>query len=115
MTEQNLLELARQGNVKAIATLLQCGLPSQGITVKAGIKKDCLMVLLESDEVPEEQPSIEFIRKNMMQLGVVSIQSVRVYGRRKGGKNPVWKYKLEVVLPTDSSLPSCFILRKAIL
>lgn len=63
MTEQNLLELARQGNAKAIATLLQRGLQSQGITVKAGIKKDCLMVFLESDEVPEIQTSVEFIKK----------------------------------------------------
>jgi hypothetical protein len=70
MTQQNLLELAKQGNSKASACLLRPKLNSQGIAVKADIKNDCLIVILESDEVPDEQASVEFIKKEVEKLEV---------------------------------------------
>ncbi len=88
MTQQNLLELAKQGNSKAIACLLRPKLKSQGIAVKADIKKDCLIVFLESDEVPDEQASVEFIKKEVEKLGVAFLHVVKVYARQQGEYHP---------------------------
>jgi hypothetical protein len=60
MTQQPLRELAKQGNVKALALLLQVGLQTQGLTVKAAIQKGSLLIFIESDEIPEEQTSVAF-------------------------------------------------------
>lgn len=49
----------------------------------------------------------------MMLLRVVSIQSVRVYGRKQGDDYPVWKYNFDIAVPTDLSLPVGFTMGKA--
>ncbi len=52
MTQQLLRELAKQGNVKALALLLQVGLQTQGLTVKAAIQKGSLgsIPILQEDK-----------------------------------------------------------------
>lgn len=114
MTQQNLLELARQGNVKAIATLLQRGLQSQAITVKVGTKKDCLMVFLESDAVHEEETLVEFIKKELEKLKVNFFHFVKIYTRWKGETHSVLIEEFEIAVNTEPSLPTGYILRKAI-
>ncbi len=49
MTQPNLLDLAKQGNPKAIAALLNCSLQAKGITAKANLKENgYLQFMLES-------------------------------------------------------------------
>ncbi len=52
MTQPNLLELAKQGDVNAIATLMNRKLQPKGIIAKAGMKNDCLQIVLSAAEVP---------------------------------------------------------------
>jgi hypothetical protein len=101
MTQQNLLELAKQGNSKAIACLLRPKLKSQGIAVKADIKNDCLIVFLESDEVPDEQASVEFIKKEVEKLEIAFLHVVKVYARQQGEYHPIWIKEFEIAAPAQ--------------
>lgn len=103
-TQPNLLELAKQGNAQAIATLMNRQLQPKGITVKAALKDGCLQIMLESAQVPNQQALVEFIRKGITSLGAESIKSVKIYGRKTGGEFPSWSQEIE--LGTQAALTS---------
>jgi hypothetical protein len=96
-TQPNLLELAKQGNAKAITSVMNYLLKDKGMTAKTGLKNGCLLVFLEADQVPDQQASVEVIHKTVVKLGVASIHSLKVYGRRKGEDFPAWTREFEVV------------------
>jgi len=106
MTQPNLLELAKQGNANAIATLINRQLQPKGISAKAEVKNGCLQIMLESAQVPKEQAMVAFVRKGMMGLGTSSIKKVRVYGRQIGEDFPAWtqEFLLGTKLPSPAPL-----------
>ncbi|HEY9664686.1 MAG TPA: hypothetical protein V6C65_40115, partial [Allocoleopsis sp.] len=57
------IELAKQGNPHAIATLINHQLQPKGITVKVTFHKGCLNIMLESLEIPDQSISVSFIKK----------------------------------------------------
>ncbi|MBD0390444.1 MAG: hypothetical protein ICV54_29095 [Nostoc sp. C3-bin3] len=94
-------ELAKQGNPKAIATLMNRLLQPNGITAKAALKSGCLQVILESAQVPS--PSwVTVLRRGLLSLGVTSIKQVKVYGRQVGKEIPAWSQEFKLVPPTNS-------------
>jgi hypothetical protein len=76
MTQPNLLELAKQGNARAIATLMNRQLQAKRITAKASLKEGCLKVMLESQQVPPQEASVTFVRYGLTNLKPASIQKV---------------------------------------
>src|SRR4028118_254960 len=98
MTQRNLKELAKQGDVKAIATLMNRALQPKGITAKVQLKDCCLQVMLESTQVPKQQFCVALIGEGMRRLGVSSIKSLRIFGRQRGEDFPAWTEEL----PLDS-------------
>lgn len=74
MSQQNLVQLAKQGNPEAIATLINHSLQPKGITAKVSIKQNCLQVLLESTLIPNQQVLVSTIRKGISSLGISNIQ-----------------------------------------
>jgi hypothetical protein len=96
MTQLNLLELAKQGNVEAIASLMNRQLQSKGITAKVALKNACLQVMLESPEVPDQQALVTFVCKGITGLGVASIERVKIYGRQAGEDFPAWNQEFEL-------------------
>ena len=97
MPQSNLLKLAKQGNVKALAAMLNQSLQPKGITAKVGMKDNCLQILLESAQTPDQQASVSFIRNGLIRLEVESIKTVKVYGRQTGEESPAWSQKFEIV------------------
>jgi nitrate reductase NapAB chaperone NapD len=90
MTQPTLLELAKQGNQEAIASVMNYLLKDKGITAKA-IQNDArLVVVLESAQVPEQTSSVASIHKLMMQLNLESIKSVKVYGKQAAHPSTAW-------------------------
>jgi hypothetical protein len=106
MTQTNLLELAKQGNVEAIASLINRQLQPKGITAKVALKDACLQVMLESPEVPDQQALVTFIRKRITGLRVASIERVKVYGRQAGEEFPAWNQEFEIVVQVNPSSPN---------
>ncbi|MCC5606448.1 hypothetical protein LC612_06510 [Nostoc sp. CHAB 5834] len=90
MTQPNILELAKQGDVQAIASLMNRHLHPKGITAKVAFQDTCLEVILESAQVLNQQILVAFIRKGLTALGSASIEIVKVYGQQTGKEFPAW-------------------------
>jgi len=106
-TQPNLLELAKQGNAQAIATLLNRSLQPKGITAKANLKDGCLHLMLEAAKAPEQQTLVAFLQKGLENLGSSAFQKVKVYGRPIGEDIPTWTQ--EFILGEASSGESTVI------
>ncbi len=76
MSQQNILELAKQGDAQAIASLMNRQLKPKGITAKATVNDLYLQIMLLSDETPNQQALVEFIRKGLTGLKITSIEMV---------------------------------------
>jgi hypothetical protein len=98
--QSNLVELAKQGNTKAIAALINRRLQPKGITTKAALNNGCLQILLEATQTPDQQTLTAFILKGLRGLKIASIQKVKIYARRRGEEKMVWSQ--EVVVLRDS-------------
>ncbi|MHC5719273.1 MAG: hypothetical protein ACYTX0_46265, partial [Nostoc sp.] len=90
MTQPNLLELAKQGDASAIASVINYLLKPKSITAKVILKDGCLQVMLESFQVPEQESSVTFIRKLIIKLEATPIKSVKIYGKRTGKTSLSW-------------------------
>lgn len=95
-SQPNHLELAKQGDIQAIAFLMNRSLKPKGITAKTALKDDCLQVMVEATEVPDQQTLTSFVHKGVVSLGVPSIRKMRIYGRKIGDKFPVWSQELDL-------------------
>lgn len=105
MISSDVVQLARAGNPKAIAALMNRALQPKGITVKIAFNGECLFVLLESAQVPNQQELTAWFKKGMINLKAPCIHRVKLYGRQAGKKNPAWNKEFELILPTNLSLP----------
>lgn len=100
MNQQNILELAKQGNPNAIATLVEKALGKKGITAKAGLENNCLHLLLEAPQLLDAQACIRVIERGMQRLKPASIEAIAVYGRRFGHQLPDWTRPISFEKPT---------------
>ncbi|MBW4680115.1 MAG: hypothetical protein KME19_08375 [Microcoleus vaginatus WJT46-NPBG5] len=100
MTHFNSVELPDQGNAEAIASLINYLLHDTGITAKAALKDNCLQVMLESNQVPDPDSSLDFIRKMMVEWQIQFVDFIEVYGRKIGDDSPAWA-ELIVLKPQD--------------
>ena len=97
MTQQNLRELLKQGDPKAIASSINRTLKPKGINADVTRDDGCLHIILESDKVPSQMALVDFIRSGMTNLGVESIHTVKVYGRRTGDGSAAWEDEIELM------------------
>jgi hypothetical protein len=106
-SQPNLLELAKQGDARAIAALMNRQLQPKGITAKVSLKDGCLQVMLEAPQIPPDQQALSsFIHKGILGLGSSSIQQIKVYGRQTGEEFPGWMEECEVAkVPNVSLMP----------
>jgi hypothetical protein len=111
MPQPTPLELAKQGDVKAIACLINRSLKAKEIKAQVNLKDGCLLVVLESATIPNKQVLSQFVLNGISKLGVDSIYKLRIYGRLVGGTKSAWSQeftlkeqeKPEVLEPKGSS------------
>ncbi len=89
------LELAQQGNPKAIASLLNIVLDSQGVNTVIGVKEGCLHIILESQTVPNQQLLAPVVAKEYKSWQISHWSKVRIHGRQAGSKSVTWSWSLE--------------------
>ena len=89
-SQQQILAMAKQGNPKAIAILINQLLQPKGITAIAGFKDSCLHVILESATVPNQQDTATYIYKKLCTLKAKFINNVKIHGRELGKKTVLW-------------------------
>jgi hypothetical protein len=99
MSQSDILELARQGESRAIAGILNYLLRSRSIFVRTHWKDDCLQILLEANQTINQTPAVNLVRQVLTNLQSPKIERVQVYGRRLGHKSVNWyeKFSLPVV------------------
>ncbi len=102
MNQQNILQLAKQGNPNAIASLVEKALSKKGITAKAGVENNCLHLLLEAPQLLDAQACLRVIEQGMQRLQPASIEAIAVYGRRLGHRLPDWTRPVHFQKPTPA-------------
>lgn len=105
MSQQNTVELAKQGDPQAIAALINRNLQPKSVTAKVNLKDDYLQVLLESSQVPNQQDLVAFIRKGITELGAPCIRRIKVYGSQQGESFPAWDEEFELIATVTSPSP----------
>jgi positive phototaxis protein PixI len=88
---QRLLNLAKQGDPKAIARMINARLKSLHITAKVGWKDECLGVLLEAEKTPPQQAMVRFIQQGIDNLDLGQMRALRIYGRQQNQATPEWR------------------------
>jgi hypothetical protein len=97
--DSKLIGLARKGDLQAIAALINRRTQPKGITTKVSINGDCLQLLLEAQEPPEQQALASFARSFLTSLRIPGIYRVKLYGRKQGEEIPAWNTEFETVEP----------------
>ncbi|MCU0543360.1 MAG: hypothetical protein MUE44_14500 [Oscillatoriaceae cyanobacterium Prado104] len=88
--QQKLVEMAKQGNPKAISLLIDRVLYPKGISATAGFKDGWLHVILESDRPPNQQDTATYIYKKLCTLKAQFVNKVKIHGRQSGHKTLAW-------------------------
>ncbi|BAZ17279.1 hypothetical protein NIES4071_91570 [Calothrix sp. NIES-4071] len=109
--QEELKQLASSGNVEAIAKILNTAFNKQNIKpAKISIKDNCLQILLESPQTPNQSLSTAILRKELVRLKIQSIKTVKVYGRELQQEIPTWFQefsvgvgKLTPIIPTKTA------------
>lgn len=89
-SQYQLVEMAKQGNPKAIAILIDQLLQPRGITATVGFKDGWLHVILESSPAPNQEDTAIYIHKKLRTLKSKSLNNVKIHGRVSGKKTVAW-------------------------
>lgn len=96
MVTTNPVELAKQGNAGAIAAIINRSLQSRGISVTGKVASKCLTLAVESQEVPNQEFVVDYIKKGIQSLKPQAIDRVIIQGKVKGKVHPVWRDSFDV-------------------
>ena len=96
VSQQDILNLAKEGDARAIAFLIGQALESFGVTAKASRENDSLHLLLEAEQLPAEEACLRVAVKGLQRLQPNNVYSLTVYGRRVGQQLPAWTQTVEL-------------------
>ncbi|MBS9383109.1 MAG: GUN4 domain-containing protein [Dolichospermum sp. BR01] len=103
-TNINLVQLAKQGNSKAIETLINRQLEPKGIIAKVDCKDNCVQILIESVKLPLQHIIVEFFRRSFTKLGSTVIKTIRIYGKVSGEDFFSWHDSFDLLELTTENL-----------
>jgi hypothetical protein len=112
MSQNPLVEQAKQGNVNAIASLMNRLLKSQGMLANVEREGDRLEILIESDlrslddevRIPKRQILVGMIKKWFVTLEVQTISSLRISWQQTGFDEPAWTDEVSLVDLADRNV-----------
>ena len=96
MTLQNVLALAKQGNVQAIDLLLNQMLKPKGVTARTVLKDQRLHLLLESPRPLNQASLVPAIHRMISKLDTSQIRHLTVYGRQTGQQGQSWSQVIDL-------------------
>lgn len=103
MSQPNLVALAQQGDPRAIAALVNRHFQPQGIQGRVTVKAGNLHLLLESDTVPDRTTQLAEIARLFREHEIHAFETVMVYGRQQGAKQPAWQDTVDLSVDLDSA------------
>jgi hypothetical protein len=96
MTQPTVLELAKQGDPQAIATLMNRTLHTQGMNARVARQGDRLLIMTEADHVPNRMVMTNFVRNGINGLELDSIRLIRILGKKTGDDQAAWVQEIEM-------------------
>jgi hypothetical protein len=117
MEKQQIIGLAQQGDLEAIANLLNQSLAQYDTIAKVGQSTECLFVTLISNPVPDEETVIPIILQEIERWKNDSIKKIKIYGRTESQITPAWEDEISLEnlphpIPTQFSQEPPTILKK---
>lgn len=106
MTQLSVMELAKQGDPQAIATLINRSLESKGIHAQAALEGECLKISLQASQIPNQKAVITIIQRGMLILQVEQIKRVKILTYRSDNNYLAWQYEIFLNPHSRQSLPS---------
>lgn len=111
MAKNPLVEQAKQGNVNAIASLMNRLLKSQGMLANVERDGDRLEILIESDlrslddevRIPKRDILVGMLKKWFITLEIQNVASIRISWQQAGESEPVWTEEIYLVEPVKPS------------
>jgi hypothetical protein len=105
MTQNPLVEQAKEGNISAIASLMNRLLKSQGMLANVERIGDRLDVLIESDlrslddemRVPKRQVLVGMLKKWFITLDVQNVSTIVISWQQAGSVEPAWTEEVALV------------------
>ncbi len=88
--QQKIIELATQGNPKALAFIINQSLQQQGITVVVGKKNGWIHIILESEQVPNPEIVTPVVQEKIASWRSQSLHNFKIHGRKLGSKSIIW-------------------------
>jgi hypothetical protein len=109
MTKNPLVEQAKQGNVNAIASLMNRLLKSQAMLANVERDGDRLEILIESDlrslddevRIPNRQVLVGMIKKWFITLEIQTVSRITVSWQQAGFEEPAWTEEIYLVDQED--------------
>ncbi len=89
-SQPKMMELARQGNSNAIATLINQSLKPRGIHTQVKSQGGCLHIVVAAENPPDSETTAAFIYQKLIFLKIQSIHRLKIYGRKTGDKSFAW-------------------------
>jgi protease PrsW len=86
----SLHDRAKQGDLEAIATLLQELCEPYNLKVKVALNYACLQILLEGDTAPHRSTPTQVIVDWIQALNLAPIDTIKVYGKAIAASLPAW-------------------------
>ena len=105
MSENPLVEQAKQGDVNAIASLMNRLLKSQGMLANVERSGDRLEILIESDlrslddemRIPKRPVLVGMIKKWFVTIEVQTVSSLKISWQQTGSEEPAWTEEIFLV------------------
>ncbi|MBI4782265.1 MAG: chemotaxis protein CheW [Oscillatoriophycideae cyanobacterium NC_groundwater_1537_Pr4_S-0.65um_50_18] len=101
----HLLQLAYQGDAKAIAMLMNRHLKRQKMVTQAGWRGNCLHVLIEAMQPPSPEPLMSSIHRTVLRLNLSRLNRLKVSCRQIGTSQFVWSQE-RTIAPTLTAVNS---------
>lgn len=98
--ETETLKSAKEGKVEAIAEILNRNLNPKGFTALVMAETQGLSVSVESLNGPPQAKLVEILEQFFLQLGVSSIYTVTVVGKKTGEAMPIWEQTIQLIAET---------------
>jgi hypothetical protein len=102
----NLPTLARQGDERAIAHLINRSLQPKGITARVVHHNGHLRVLLESQAVPSQSVLAPYIYQGIVALQIFGLKTIGVVARQPGAATPAWSQTFTLDADANQVSPS---------
>ncbi|NCJ05742.1 hypothetical protein GS597_04290 [Synechococcales cyanobacterium C] len=79
-----MLQLAQQGNLKALSVLLNRELVVKGAHAKLQQKDHCLKILVQSPQTDGQLSLVQLVRQTLLNLKPITLQTVQIYFQQLG-------------------------------